>query len=198
MVQLVWLNTQWSVIGFKCVCNSKSDGGWNHLQWGKGPYVVELANTADWAPHNFGIPKVMVAETTYTLLQGLTRFFATQTGCRWLILYIEQKKCLACGPEFSVDLSAPPEFSGSVTEKYLSTGWARTFDLQIRKQIFYHCATAPLCSSSFNIHCVPSWDFPAVSVVTGSRIFRPYLVVTCRDFPAVSAVTGSRIFRPYL
>ncbi len=40
-------------------------------------------------------------------------------------------------------------------------------------------------------------DFPAVSVVTGSRIFQPYLVVTCRDFPAVSAVTGSRIFRPY-
>jgi hypothetical protein len=118
-------------------------------------------------------------------------------------LYIEQKKFLACGPEFSVDLSAPPEFSGSVTEKYLSTGWARTFDLQIRKQIFYHCATAPLCSSSFNIHCVPSWDFPAVSVVTGSRIFRPYLVVTCRDFlalpflapegrdfPAVSVVSG--------
>jgi hypothetical protein len=28
------------------------------------------------------------------------------------------------------------------------------------------------------------WYFPAVSVVTGSRIFRPYLVVTCLDFPA--------------
>ncbi len=39
--------------------------------------------------------------------------------------------------------------------------------------------------------------FSAVSVVTGSRIFRPYLVVTCRDFPAVSAVTGSQIFRLY-
>jgi hypothetical protein len=26
-------------------------------------------------------------------------------------------------------ISAPPEFSGGVTEKYLSTGWARTFDL---------------------------------------------------------------------
>ncbi len=47
-------------------------------------------------------------------------------------------------------------------------------------------------------HSVPCWDFPAVSVVTGSRIFRPYLVVGCRDFPAVSAVTGSRIFWPYL
>jgi hypothetical protein len=80
---------------------------------------------------------------------------------------------------------------------YLSTGWARTFDLQIRKQIFYPCATASLCTNSYDIHCVPSWNFPAVSVVTGSRIFRPYLVVTCQDFPAVSAVTGSRIFRPY-
>ncbi len=132
-----------------------------------------------------------------TLLQGLTRFSATHTGCRWLISYIEQKKFLAWGPEFSVEFSAPPEFSGGVTEKYLSTGWARTFDLQDRKQIFYHCATAPLYSRSHDIHCLPSWDFPAVSVGTGSRIFRPYLVVTCRDLPAVSAVTGSRIFRPY-
>jgi hypothetical protein len=129
-----------------------------------------------------------------TLLQGLTLISSTQTGCRRLDSYIEQKKFLACGPEFSVEFSAPPEFSGGVTEKYLSTGWARTFDLQIRKQIFYHCATAPLCT----ISCLSSLDFPAVSVVTGSRIFRPYLVVTCRDFPAVSAVTGSRIFRPYL
>ncbi len=115
-----------------------------------------------------------------------------------LISYIEQKKFLACGPEFSVEFSAPPEFSGGVTEKYLSTGWARSFDLQIRKQIFYHCATAPLYIISYDIQCVPSWDFPAVSVVIGSRIFRPYQVVTCRDFPAISAVTGSRIFRPYL
>jgi hypothetical protein len=75
------------------------------------------------------------------------------------------KKCLACGPEFFVEFSAPPEFSGGVTEKYLRTGWARTFDLQIRKQIFYHCATAPLCTISYDIHCVPSWDFPAVSVL---------------------------------
>ncbi len=56
------------------------------------------------------------------------------------------KKIFACGPEFSVEFSAPPEFSGGVTEQYLSTGWARTFDLQIRKQMFYHCATAPLCT----------------------------------------------------
>jgi hypothetical protein len=104
---------------------------------------------------------------------------------------------LACGPEFSVEFTAPPEFSGGVMAKYLSTGWSRTFNLQNRKQIFYHCATAPLCKSIYDIHCVPSWDFPDVSVVTGSRIFRPYLVVTCRDFPAVSAVTGSQIFWPY-
>jgi hypothetical protein len=114
-----------------------------------------------------------------------------------IISYIEQKKFLACGPEFSVEISAPPEFSGGVTEKYLSTGWARTFDLQIRKQIFYHCATASLCLQCYGIHCAPSWDFQPVSVVTHSRIFRPYLVVTCRDFWAVSAVTGSQIFRPY-
>jgi hypothetical protein len=55
--------------------------------------------------------------------------------------YIEQNKFLACGPEFSVEFSAPPEFSGGVTEKYLSTGWARTFDLQNMKQVCYHCAT---------------------------------------------------------
>ncbi len=77
----------------------------------------------------------------YTLLQGLMLISGTQTGCRRLDSYIEQKKFLACGPEFS----APPEFSGGVTEKYLSTGWARTFDLQITQQILYHCATATLC-----------------------------------------------------
>jgi hypothetical protein len=65
-----------------------------------------------------------------TLLQGLTLISGTQTGCCRLDSYIEQKKFLACGPEFSVEFSAPPEFSGGVTEKYLSTGWARTFDLQ--------------------------------------------------------------------
>jgi hypothetical protein len=129
----------------------------------------------------------------YTLIQSLARFSATQTECRWLISYIEQKKYFAFGPEFSVEFSVLPEFSGAVTEKYLNIGWAKTYDLQIRKQIFYHCATEPLCT----ISCLPSWDFPAVFVVTGSQIFQPYLVVTCRDIPAVSAVTGSRIFQPY-
>ncbi len=132
-----------------------------------------------------------------TLLQGLAWFSATQTGCRWLISYIEQKKFLACGPEFFVEISAPPEFSGGVTEKYLSTGWARTSGLQIMNQVFYHCATAALYMKLNYIYYVTCWDFPAVSSVTGSRIFRPYLVVTCQDFPAVSAVTGSRIFWPY-
>ncbi len=51
---------------------------------------------------------------------------------------------MACRPEFSVEFSAPPEFSVGVTEKCLSTGWARTSDLQIMNQVFYHCATAPL------------------------------------------------------
>jgi hypothetical protein len=57
-----------------------------------------------------------------------------------------------------------------------------------------HCSLVFIIQKTQSVSC---WDFPAVSVVTGSRIFRPYLVVTCRDFPAVSAVTGSRIFRPY-
>jgi hypothetical protein len=83
-------------------------------------------------------------------------------------------------------------------EKCLSTGYARTSHLQNMNQVFYHCATAALYVRSNDIYSVPCWDFPAVSVVTGSRVFRPYLVVTCRDFPAVSAVTGSQIFRPYL
>jgi hypothetical protein len=61
-------------------------------------------------------------DTANALLQGLTWFSATQTGCRWLISYIEQKKFLACEPEFYVDFSAPPEFSGGEMEKCLSTG----------------------------------------------------------------------------
>jgi hypothetical protein len=45
-------------------------------------------------------------------------------------------------PEISAEFSAPPEFSGDVLEKDLSTGWARTIDLQITNQILFHCATA--------------------------------------------------------
>jgi hypothetical protein len=84
-----------------------------------------------------------------------------------------------------------------------------------------HCATAALYERLKNNHSLPllvfsgrfcspgsrifrpylvvtCLDFPAVSAVTGSQIFRRYQVVTCRDFPAVSAVTGSQIFRLYL
>jgi hypothetical protein len=93
------------------------------------------------------------------------------------------KKFLACGPEFSVEFSAPPEFSGGVTEKYLSTGWAQTSE--IMNQVFYHCATAPLYVKRNDIHY---WqpNFPAVSGTYlpgfsgricsyGSRILQPYL-----------------------
>ncbi len=88
-------------------------------------------------------------------------------------------------------------------------------------QVFYHWATEALYVRRKDIHSLPlqvfsgrfcsyrKLNFPAisgsylpgfsaVSAVTGSRIFRPYQVVTCRDFLAVSAVTGIRIFRPYL
>jgi hypothetical protein len=67
----------------------------------------------------------------YTLLQGLTLISGTQTGCRRLDSYIEQKKFLACGPKFFVEFSAPPEFSGGVTEKFFSTRWARTIDVPL-------------------------------------------------------------------
>ncbi len=133
----------------------------------------------------------------HALLQGLTWFSVTQTGCRWLILYIEQKKFLPWRPEFSVEFYAPPEFSGGVTEKWLSTGWARTSNLQIWAKCSTTAQLQPCLVDSRTFILFLCWYFPAVSVVTGSRIFRPYLVVTCLDFPAVSAVTGSRIFRPY-
>jgi hypothetical protein len=42
-------------------------------------------------------------------------------------------------PEISAEFSAPPEFSGGVLEKDLSTGWTRTSDLQITNQILFHC-----------------------------------------------------------
>jgi hypothetical protein len=95
-----------------------------------------------------------------SLLQGLTLIPGTQTGCRRLDSYMEQKKFLACGPEFSVEFPAPPEFSGGVTEKYLSTGWARTFNVQITKQILYHCATASLYLNSYYIYVLLARIFP--------------------------------------
>jgi hypothetical protein len=108
---------------------------------------------------------------------------------------MEQKKFLACEPEFSVNFSAPPEFSGGVMEKCLSTGAnLPPSDYELGVLPLRHCSL--VCRSNDN-QSVSCWDFPAVSEVTGSRIFRPYLVVTFRDFPAISALTGSRIFRLY-
>ncbi len=108
---------------------------------------------------------------------------------------MEQKKFLACEPEFSVDFSAPPEFFGGVMEKCLNTGAIlRPSDYEPGVLPLRHCNLVYKTQYKQSVSC---WDFPAVSVVTGSRIFRPYLVVTCRDFPALSAVTGNRIFRPY-
>jgi hypothetical protein len=108
---------------------------------------------------------------------------------------------------YSVEFSAPPEFSGGVTEKVLSTGWARTFDLQIAKQILYHCTTAPLYLWSYNIHVLVARIFrrfctyrkPNFLAVSGSylpgfsgcicRYWQPNFpavsVVTCRDFLAL-------------
>jgi hypothetical protein len=53
---------------------------------------------------------------------------------RYLDSYIKQKKFMPFVPEISAEFSAPPEFSGDVLEKDLSTGWVRTSDLQIRNQ----------------------------------------------------------------
>jgi hypothetical protein len=71
-------------------------------------------------------------------------------------------------PEISAEFSAPPEFSGDVLEKELSTG----SDLQITIQILLHCATASslkkhcgMCSCFF---CHWPQDFPAVSVFTSN------------------------------
>jgi hypothetical protein len=88
-----------------------------------------------------------------TLLQGLTLISGTQTGCRRLDSYIEQKKFLACGPEFSVEFSAPPEFSGGVLEKQLCTGRARTSDPQITNPVLYQCAT---------VNLVPNFNFKSI------------------------------------
>ncbi len=82
-------------------------------------YRHDSRNSKDVDSNNNGARK---NDSNGTLLQGLTWFSATQTGCRWLISYIEQTKFLACEPEISVDFSAPPEFSGGVMEKCLNTG----------------------------------------------------------------------------
>jgi hypothetical protein len=64
--------------------------------------------------------------------------------------------------------------------------------------VFYHCATAALYARRKDIHSLPLLVFsgrfcsylkPNFPAVSGSYL---------PDFPAVSAVTGSQIFRPYL
>ena len=42
----------------------------------------------------------------------------------------------------------------------MSTGWARTSDLQIINQVFYHCATAALYVGLKDIHSIPLLVFP--------------------------------------
>ncbi len=83
---------------------------------------------------------------------------------------MEQKKFFACEPEYSVNFSAPPEFSGGVMEKFLSTGQARTSDLQIMKQVFYHCATADLYAYAMTMSLFPA------------GIFRPFLLLPEAEF----------------
>ncbi len=125
------------------------------------------------------------------LLQAVTLIFGTQTGCRRLDSYMELNFFAICAWIFCWVFSATGIFRRG-NGKNILTGWARIFDLQIMKQIFYHCSTAflwiwichSLCSLlGFSGRFCSFWkpDFPAVSVVT------------CRDFLAVSAVTGSRI-----
>jgi hypothetical protein len=70
-------------------------------------------------------------------------------------------------PEISAEFSVPPEFSGDVLEKDLSTGWARTYDLQITNQILFHCATASLFRTCCGIYY---------------ETFRPFLLLLAAGF----------------
>jgi hypothetical protein len=51
---------------------------------------------------------------------------------------------MPCGPEFSSEFSAPPQFSVGVPEKDLCTGWTPTSNLMINNQILYQWATVSL------------------------------------------------------
>jgi hypothetical protein len=111
---------------------------------------------------------------------------------------MKQKLFFPFVPEFSAVFSAPPKFSGGVTEKVFAHRLGanlRPLDYEPDILPLRHCILVDillwhsLCSLlGFSGRFCSYWqpDFPAVSVVT------------CRDFLAVSAVTGSRIFRPYL
>ncbi len=78
--------------------------------------------------------KVPAHNLLYTVI-SLTLISGAQTGFRRLDSCIQQKKILLFVPKFSASFTAPPEISGGVTEKYISTGWARTFNLQITNQM---------------------------------------------------------------
>jgi hypothetical protein len=92
--------------------------------------------------------------------------YAAQTGCRRFNLY---KTFLLFVPEFSNAFSAPEEFPWC-TRKYFSTGWSRTFDLQIINQMLYQWATA-----SFLIFLVVGlsgvYAFALVQSVVGTHAF---------------------------
>jgi hypothetical protein len=116
---------------------------------------------------------------------------------------------MACGPKFFVEFSAPPEFSGGVTEKFLCTGWARPIDLQITKQILYHCASASLYLYSYNIYLVVARIFrPFLKLQEAefsgriwklfAGIFRPYLQLLAAEFSGRIRLLLAGIFRPYL
>jgi hypothetical protein len=74
-------------------------------------------------------------------------------------------------PEISAEFSAPPEFSGAVLEKDLSTGWTRTSTFRFQTR---YSSTAPLhpyaeVSVAFIIR------LSGRVLVTGRRSFRLYL-----------------------
>ncbi len=144
---------------------------------------------------------------TSALLQGLTWFSATQTGCRWLISYIEQKQFLACGPEFSVEFSAPPEFSGGVWKSIEHRVGAnlRSSDYEPDVLPLRHCSLVCkmqwhlFCSLlEFSSHFCSYWK-PNFQAVSGSYLpgfsgricsywqpnFLAVSVVTCRKFLAL-------------
>jgi hypothetical protein len=85
-------------------------------------------------------------------------------------------------PEISAEFSAPPEFSGDVLEKELSTSWHEPPTFRLQTRYFYTAPLHPYLKRSVacvmklsgRFFCYWPQDFPAVSVFTG-RDFRPYL-----------------------
>jgi hypothetical protein len=111
-------------------------------------------------------------------------------------------------PEISAEFSAPPEFSGDVFEKDLSTGLARTFDFQITNQILFHCTTASLFRSFCFIyyHTFRPFLYLLAARFSGRICFYwpGFSGRICSFWPGfsghfwVSGVTGRGIFRRYL